>query len=355
MDNKIKLILKEKYINFTNGTKSITELLKQKDLGIIFHDRELEYLLKFFFIYSGNLEIQYLVVRLNKFLKRSLYCKYINGKENVVSYKNAMRFLFNIYDETKDKEQRIIGAFREVISTTMKKQEFESKNTYKNEDNEKFGICCHCGKISKPEIDHFQIPFQQILDEFITLNKIIIANVSIIKSNDVNILACSTLKNEWICYHDSKVCYRILCSFCNKSLGDYGYKKIKKFNTSNTNITNNTFTNNTFTNNTSNTSTKNTSTNNTFNNNTFTNNTSNTSTKNTSTNNTFTNNTFTNNTSNTSTKNTSTKNTSTNNTSNTSTKNTSTNNTSNTSTNNTSTNNTSTNNTILNYYDIIEI
>jgi thymidine kinase len=77
------------------------------------------------------------------------------------------------------------------------------------------------------EIDHKNIPFSKIMDDFLMENGLTIADVKLSHTFH-NEIFNTAIKSSWIRYHDSVVEYRLLCKSCNASIGDSGYRAKKR-------------------------------------------------------------------------------------------------------------------------------
>jgi len=218
------MILREKFRNITNAKKSITALIKEQELNKNFKNDDLEYLINKN-PYKNNIgDIEHLVVKLRPpYNQRSLYFKRENYQEDDVSYVCCLEILFNRYDKCKYRKLKVLKGFREAIRNTKRKKFFfENTNIINKEYN---GICDQCGISCKAVIDHYKLPFQKILDDFIVLNNIDIETLTTSEYNYVYILDDKNIVDKWIEYHDNVALFRVLCGYCNSSLGSYGYKK----------------------------------------------------------------------------------------------------------------------------------
>jgi hypothetical protein len=217
--------LRDKFKNITRGKKDITDFINKQDLDKKFKNEEVEYLLHQHPNKKIIGNIEYLIVKIRPpFNKRSLYFKTQNSDEDDVSYICCLKVLFNKFDKSKDCQSKIVTAFREAINKT-KRQIFFFANTKTDENEEYVGICDNCSIRCKVVVDHHQTPFQKILDDFITLNGIIIKTIDVSEINNVFILNNKDIQNKWIEYHNEIAEFITLCHSCNSSLGSYGYKK----------------------------------------------------------------------------------------------------------------------------------
>jgi hypothetical protein len=93
-------------------------------------------------------------------------------------------------------------------------------------ENNKLKICEVCNTDKNIQIDHKNISFQELLDNFenkcdFNLEKNFI---------DSNAIISDELKINWKHYHDQNAQYRFLCSKCNKIIGKNGYISNKQRN-----------------------------------------------------------------------------------------------------------------------------
>ena len=210
--------LKRHLKNITQGRYTVTKIIQNMPFDKRFRNIEIEALLAYH-PHEGKIgEIEYLVVKGNEYNGRSLY--FLNKGslvEDDCSYVVCIRNLFGKFDIQKDKMSRIITAFRDAISSTAKK-------TYYLEHQ--FDVCVLCGNDDRLAVDHFNVPFQQILDEYIVENGICVSKLQVkeIRRNIWDFVDADELRDNWIRYHDGRATFRILCKPCNGECGAYGYK-----------------------------------------------------------------------------------------------------------------------------------
>lgn len=225
-------LLRQKLKNITTGTKYITSLIVNQPLNIPFRNEELELLLYQHPNTDKVTDIDYLIVKIRPpYNTKSLYVK--NKNEDVeqdVSYKYCLKALFGKYSLDKNNHDRIMRAFRDAVGNSGKKRKFFEETAYIIDiDGNYNGMCSKCNKHDKIHIDHHNIPFQQILDNFIQEQdaNLIFSKIEVCENNNMYEFTDKEMENSWIEYHDNHVEYRALCPPCNMSLGSYGYKKIK--------------------------------------------------------------------------------------------------------------------------------
>ena len=214
--------LKTEFKNLSQGTKKITSIITNQNINIPFHDDLLEQLVNCHPTKGKIRDIDYLIVRIRPpYNKKALYIKNKDDeKEDDVSYKNCLRNLFGKFNNGKDNYDRILQAFRDTISETKRKDFFLNSN-YKH--------CQDCGLSNAINIDHFELPFQEIVDKFIFENNIDFCRIKVFEnSSNLYEFEDKKLQQEWVQFHDEKAKFQFLCKSCNSSNGSYGYKKRKE-------------------------------------------------------------------------------------------------------------------------------
>lgn len=214
--------LKTELKNMTNGIKIVSRLLRTFDLNQKFNNEMIEYLLTFH--PEKNIKkVEYLILIPNIYKDKTLYLKSVDDKDMLdISWINCIKNLFGNFDAEKDKKQCIISSFRNCISNDL--QNFKSSNKKKDENY----ICSECSIVVKEcDVDHYPTVFSEILDKFINLENISIDNIQIKDDGILYVLSDKNLSNKFKKYHNDTASYRILCKKCNRTNGDYGYKKRK--------------------------------------------------------------------------------------------------------------------------------
>jgi hypothetical protein len=214
--------LKKELKNLTRGTKTITSFIEKQPIDIPFHNELLEQLVKQHPTKGKIRDIDYLIIRIRPpYNGKALYIKNKDDKpEDDVSYKSCLRNLFGKFNREKDNDAKILHAFRHTISETKRKDFFLNSN-YKH--------CEDCGLSDTINIDHFELSFQQILDEFIFVNNIDFCKLKVFENNDnLYEFEDKIFQEKWVQYHDTNAIFRFLCKSCNASNGSYGYKKRKE-------------------------------------------------------------------------------------------------------------------------------
>tara|TARA_R110000824_G_C14951366_1_gene650965 strand:+ start:43 stop:672 length:630 start_codon:yes stop_codon:yes gene_type:complete len=207
--------LKELFGSFNNGRKITTEKVKAYPMYEKFNNNFLQQLLTKHPTKNIS-DIEYLVIRPHEIYRsRSLYYKSKDKEEDVVSYKLCIQNVFGQYKHESNEKANKISSFRNAISNT-KRAEFQS--------NLKSNCCEDCGILhSKPHIDHYKIPFKQILEQFLYQTDLTLFQVPTVYKHSQHHISNLQLKNEFIDYHDSIVIYKLLCPECNIGHGTYGY------------------------------------------------------------------------------------------------------------------------------------
>ena len=206
---------KELFGTYNNGRKITTAKVKEYPMYTNFNDEFLQELLTYH--PTKNISnIEYLIIKPHDIYRtRSLYYKSKNKKEEVASYKLCIQNVFEQYSDEKNIKANKISSFRNSISNT-KRAEFQS--------NLKSNCCEDCGVYhSKPHIDHFMIPFKEILEQFLYQSNLKIEEVQTYYNNSQHHILDLEFKNNFIEYHDSIVIYKLLCPECNIGHGTYGY------------------------------------------------------------------------------------------------------------------------------------
>ena len=218
--------LKIKFKNMTNGTKIVTALLKTIELNIPFQNEDLKLLLTNHPDEDKDAKnIEYLIVKLNIYKDRELHIKTLKHEENSISYKLCLRHLFGNTKVSQEETHRknILQSFRNEINDT-KRLDFYN-------DSKDISTCVICNIHGQMEIDHVGKCFQQIADEFISINNLKYDNMKYIYSgkefgnNWYVTLQDYEIKQNWIKYHDENANFRLLCMRCNGSIGSSGYKR----------------------------------------------------------------------------------------------------------------------------------
>jgi hypothetical protein len=219
----VKNYLQSKFENLTKGTKYVTSLITNQLVDTPFRDSDIESLLKYHPSEEKIKDIEYLIVKIRPpYNRKALYIKNrCDESEEDVSYKYCLRVLFGKYNEDENNVNRIVRAFRDVISHTKKKDYFLDYR-----DN----ICQQCNKeTDNLHIDHYRYTFQRILDEFIFNNNISFSSIKVFENtNNEHEFNDNNLQSKWIDYHDNNAVFKALCVRCNLTNGTYGYKKNKK-------------------------------------------------------------------------------------------------------------------------------
>lgn len=193
--------LQKYFINYNKGRQLITEIIKENE-GIFKN----EYI-KTLITYHPTKVIEYEDIKHIAILYRPpynnkalFYFSNANTTYDDVSYKTCLKFLFDKFDKNLDEKETEVLKYREIINCFS-----NTKRTFVKE-NQNHSFCDICKTSEDLCIDHYEIPFIQIYNEYAEHNK---------NKND----------DDWIKYHDSRAKYRYLCRKCNSKLGSYDYRK----------------------------------------------------------------------------------------------------------------------------------
>lgn len=206
--------LKKQLKNFTNGRKQLTNIINTTQINKQFRNQLLENLLT----YHPNRtikEIEYLIVKIRMPYKtRSLYIKEKNKDVDDISYVLSIKNLFNKYDRNKERKDNIIKAFRNAINDGKRKDFIIQNGIY----------CCElCKNTNNLHIDHYEIPFKKIFNDYVNIKKLKLENLKLDYENNDYVLRNKKIKNDFVIYHDNIVKYRVLCRKCNCGFGSYGF------------------------------------------------------------------------------------------------------------------------------------
>jgi len=136
-----------------------------------------------------------------------------DGNYDTVSYKTAF--------ESKKPKYSYIGI---LMRNLIQSQTYSFFNNNKQECE----LCEYNG--AHLAVDHFQIPFIKLRDDFLSERKVPIINQTDDGGNpilDDDNEEHVKFRKEWLIYHQENAKLRILCRSCNCSMGDYGYRKSK--------------------------------------------------------------------------------------------------------------------------------
>jgi hypothetical protein len=216
MTSTLQTLLK----NLTNGKKIVGDWLKEKPLNVEFMDDRISELMTY---HPNNkvLDPEYFIIRLSAYNQRTLFFRNKDADdEDSVSYVCCIQQLFGKYNRADDEKCAVKKAFRPYDDF---RKEFYNKNTHEDK-----GICSNsecgkeCGRLTdrKIHVDHCDIPFVRILEDYIRINKIDLSSICIYWEGMNPKLCDKELEKDWLAYHNSIVKYRILCETCNMSFGD---------------------------------------------------------------------------------------------------------------------------------------
>jgi len=141
-------------------------------------------------------------------------------EDDDISWKECIRNIFGKSNINQNNIRDVKEALRNISNSGTKK-------FYKLKNN---NMCCICNKLYDIEIDHKDIPYIKILDNFRIENNIdTLINIETYEdNNDMLQLKDKTLEYKWLKYHDDKANYQCLCKKCNIKKGSSKYKSIYK-------------------------------------------------------------------------------------------------------------------------------
>jgi len=141
-------------------------------------------------------------------------------EDDDISWKECIRNIFGKSNINQNKIRDVKKALRNISNSGTKK-------FYKLNNN---NMCCICNKLYDIEIDHKDIPYIKILDNFRIENNIdTLINIETYEdNNDMLQLKDKKLEYKWLKYHDDKANYQCLCKICNIKKGSSKYKSIYK-------------------------------------------------------------------------------------------------------------------------------
>ena len=222
MNTTIKF--KKIYPNMSRAKKYVSEIIKNQSNETIIENIYIKELIKYHpykKIDSNNVEWLKLKIR-EPYNKPALYYKYKNSEIiEDISWHKCIKHLYGKYYKDVDNKKNITHSFRTEIY-------MGTKNDYYM-NNILHGKCDNCKTKKNLAVDHYILSFQEILDNFIEINKINLGNIEIHKNDNNEIrLTDNILGLKWKNYHDSRARYRLLCGKCNSHFSTYGYKSTFK-------------------------------------------------------------------------------------------------------------------------------
>lgn len=200
--------------NRTQGMKYTTSYLNKFELNEKFDDPFIRSVCMF---HPQNNDIEYFVIRLDRFKLRTLYIKPFELPERDISYKCCIQYIFDKVNLKQFYKKRILSAFRNTISSQI----------YSFKDTISENICCKCksSTSSKYHIDHKETSFCQILDEFLGMKNLKLNQIEIVETTPLcHEFIDKSLEQDWVIYHQKNAKYQVLCATCNMSNGNSNYK-----------------------------------------------------------------------------------------------------------------------------------
>jgi hypothetical protein len=217
----IDIDIDEEFNTLKKGKQIVLAKAQSKQINKRFRDTMLETLLTFH-PYKIILlsDIDYLVFKyFNNTKNIMLYYKLRTERlERSIAYMTCLRNKLGLFNIQKEHRKNVNSAFRNAISNTYREKFKQSSDIH---------LCETCGTSTSIEIDHNNIPFSKIMDDFMNEHHISVAEVQLSNTSQNTILH-KALKTSWIHYHDNIVQYRYLCKSCNASQGDGGYREKKR-------------------------------------------------------------------------------------------------------------------------------
>jgi len=181
MDN-----LKIKLKNITNGRKIITQKINSYEEYAIVNDQDILELLQYHPTKQINISnIDYLQIKLHPTWKgKTLSYKYKdNNKIDDIAYVQCIYNLFGKYNRAEQYEKDIMNALRNESHSGTKRQFFINNTTII--DGKFVGCCANCNiKTNNITTDHYPITYQEIIDNFISINGLVLLNQDIYETNN---------------------------------------------------------------------------------------------------------------------------------------------------------------------------
>jgi len=139
-----------------------------------------------------------------------------NQTVEMVSWQKCVRKLYGKYDKEANARKRAIHAFREEISCSPKMCAAREAVAGQR--------CKGCDKKAKLAVDHDEIPFAQILDEFLEQEQRKLSETILDYTSKPHLLKSRALASKWVKWHDERAVLIGLCRTCNSSKGSGGYR-----------------------------------------------------------------------------------------------------------------------------------
>jgi len=212
--------------NMTSANKYVRDILKQYNENEDINNDYINEIIRFHptkTIDVDNIEWLKMIQR-PPFNTLALHYKYKNDNTiDDISWKYCIKNLYGRWNINKITRNWTLDVFRYVIFYGTR-QEYYNTNIL-NINNEYLGICDNCNiSTENIEVDHYPIPFIDIFNNFININKIDIFSLEFEEKNkniwDFKDINCN-IRLKWKNYHDSIAKYRFLCRSCNSSFGCY--------------------------------------------------------------------------------------------------------------------------------------
>lgn len=212
------LITYRYFKNATKGKKIAKDIIDGVSLKTPFNHKELINLLQFHPRREIDIDkIEHLMVKIKPpYNGKSLYYKLLDSDmlENI-SYVDCLKNLYSRKPINLDKklEQRKLLVFRMEVFNKHVRDEIYARDK----------VCQLCGNKEDLCLDHFEVSFKSIIEEFLNEEDITLKDIEIkyIDEETDYRLKDRNLRDRWCAFHNLKANYRVLCRKCNSSMGDY--------------------------------------------------------------------------------------------------------------------------------------
>ena len=212
-------LVRKRFKNITKGKQIIKEKMKEIGCGNTFMWKSLERLVKFHPEKKIN-EVEYFVIRERPpYMNEAIYYKEEGKEEDCISINMCLRNIFGKIDFKKEKRKDILQALRNSIKDGARMDFINSKSNCEN-------VCENCKATGKMFIDHYPIPFIDLVNGYCKYKGIELESLNTIYVDNVYCLDINE-DEDFRKYHDSLAKYRFLCPMCNSRFGDYKRYRIQ--------------------------------------------------------------------------------------------------------------------------------
>lgn len=214
--------LRERFVNITQGKKIIYNKVGEVGENNKFTWNRLNKLAMFHPTKKIG-TIDYFVFRKRPpYNNLSLYYKEVGKEEeDDISIIYCLRNIFGKIDLVKEKKKDIISGFRTEIHDGARLHYLKMRSTGNNYGYNNTQHCDNCGGYGKIAVDHYPVPFCDLLNDFLVCKKIKIEEVEVEEQDNVMKIKDRFFGDTWKIYHDNKAEFRLLCARCNSSFGNY--------------------------------------------------------------------------------------------------------------------------------------